>query len=120
MADRQSWQDRACGRMNLEDVKMFMSGESLVTVLLVGLIAGWLAGQIVQGTGFGIVGDMLIGIIGAFIGSWLIPQLGLHLGSGMIAAIVNATIGAVLLLLVVRLVRGGGRGRPLGGNWGRR
>ena len=57
---------------------MHMSGESLLVVLVVGLIAGWLAGQIVQGTGFGIVGDLLIGIAGAFIGSWLLPQLGLH------------------------------------------
>lgn len=87
---------------------MYVSGESLLVVLLVGLIAGWLAGQIVRGTGFGIIGDILIGIIGAFIGSWLLPQLGLHLGAGMISAIINATIGALLLLLVVRLVRGGG------------
>ena len=63
---------------NPEDTKMHMSGESLLVVLVVGLIAGWLAGQIVQGTGFGIVGDLLIGIAGAFIGSWLLPQLGLH------------------------------------------
>jgi uncharacterized membrane protein YeaQ/YmgE (transglycosylase-associated protein family) len=77
---------------NLED-KMHMSGESLLVVLVVGLIAGWLAGQIVQGTGFGIVGDLLIGIAGAFIGSWLLPQLGLHLGSGIVLAVINATIG---------------------------
>ena len=59
---------------------MHISGESLLIILVVGLIAGWLAGQIVQGTGFGIVGDLIIGIIGAFIGSWLLPQLGIHLG----------------------------------------
>jgi uncharacterized membrane protein YeaQ/YmgE (transglycosylase-associated protein family) len=106
---------------NLEDTKMHMSGESLLVVLVVGLIAGWLAGQIVQGTGFGIVGDLLIGIAGAFIGSWLLPQLGLHLGSGIVLAVINATIGALLLLLVIRLVRGGGRWhRGWGGNWGRR
>ena len=64
---------------------MHMSGESLLIILLVGLIAGWLAGQIVRGTGFGIRGDLLMGIAGAFIGSWLIPQLGLHLGSGIIS-----------------------------------
>jgi uncharacterized membrane protein YeaQ/YmgE (transglycosylase-associated protein family) len=90
--------------------------------LVVGLIAGWLAGQIVQGTGFGIVGDLLIGIAGAFIGSWLLPQLGLHLGSGIISAIINATIGALLLLLVIRRVRGGGGGvevgKEVGGNLG--
>ena len=86
---------------------MQMSGESLIIILMVGLIAGWLAGQIVQGTGFGIVGDLLIGIVGAFIGSWVLPRLGIHFGSGIVAAIVNATIGALILLLIVRLVRGG-------------
>jgi uncharacterized membrane protein YeaQ/YmgE (transglycosylase-associated protein family) len=90
-------------------------------ILLVGLIAGWLAGQIVQGTGFGMIGDLLIGVAGAFIGSWLLPQLGLQLGSGLISAIINATIGALLLLLVIRLVHGGGGWRRRWfGNWGRR
>jgi len=74
---------------------MHMSNESLLIILGVGLIAGWLAGQIVQGTGFGIVGDLIIGIVGAFIGSWLLPQLGIHLGSVIIAAIIIATIGVV-------------------------
>src|SRR5512132_1072413 len=106
---------------NPEDTKMHMSGESLLVVLVVGLIAGWLAGQIVQGTGFGIVGDLLIGIGGAFIGSWLLPQLGIHLGAGIVAAIINATIGALILLLVLRLVRGGGGWRGgWGRSWGRR
>jgi uncharacterized membrane protein YeaQ/YmgE (transglycosylase-associated protein family) len=100
--------------MNPEDTKMYMSGESLLVILLVGLVAGWLAGQIVQGTGFGLVGDLLIGIVGAFIGSWLVPQLGIHLGSGIVAAIINATIGALILLLIIRLVRGGGGWRRLG------
>ncbi len=85
-----------------------MSVESLLIILVIGVIAGWLAGQIVQGTGFGIVGDLIIGIVGAFIGSWLLPQLGIHLGVGIVAAIINATIGAVILLLIIKLVRGGG------------
>jgi uncharacterized membrane protein YeaQ/YmgE (transglycosylase-associated protein family) len=107
--------------LNLEHGKMHMSGESLLIILVVGLIAGWLAGQIVRGTGFGIVGDIIIGIIGAFIGSWLLPQLGIHLGSGLIAAIVNATIGALILLLVISLVRGGGGwGARWSGGWGGR
>ena len=98
---------------------MHMSGESLLIILVVGLIAGWLAAQIVQGAGFGIVG-LLIGVTGAFIGSWLLPQLDLHLGSGIVSAIINATIGALLLLLVIRLVLGGGGWhRSWGGNWGR-
>ena len=89
---------------------MNMSSESLLVILFVGLIAGWLAGQIVQGTGLGLIGDLVVGIVGAFIGSWLLPQLGIHLGTGLIGAIVSATIGAVLLLLIVRLFRGGGWG----------
>ena len=88
---------------------MNMSAESLLVIILVGAVAGWLAGQIVQGTGFGLVGDIIIGIVGAFIASWLFPQLGIHLGAGIVAAIIAATIGAVLLLVIVRLVRRGGR-----------
>jgi len=95
---------------------MHISGESLLIILGVGLISGWLAGQIVQGTGFGILTDLLIGVVGAFIGSWLLPQVGIHLGSGHVAAIINATIGALILLLVLRLVRGGS---GLRGSWGR-
>jgi uncharacterized membrane protein YeaQ/YmgE (transglycosylase-associated protein family) len=75
---------------------MHMSNESLLLILIVGVIAGWLAGQIVRGTGFGIVGDLVVGIIGAFIGSWLLPRLGVHLGAGTVAAIANATIGAIV------------------------
>jgi uncharacterized membrane protein YeaQ/YmgE (transglycosylase-associated protein family) len=104
------------------DRPMNMSSESLLVILFVGLVAGWLAGQIVRGTGFGIVGDLLVGILGALIGSWLLPQLGIHLGTGVINAIVNATIGAILLLFLVRLFRGGGGwgSRWGGGWWGRR
>jgi uncharacterized membrane protein YeaQ/YmgE (transglycosylase-associated protein family) len=89
--------------------------------LFVGLIAGWLAGQIVRGAGFGVLGDIVVGIIGAFIGDWLLPRLGVHLGAGIVGAIFDATIGAILLLLVVRLVRGGGyfQGSRWGG-WGSR
>jgi uncharacterized membrane protein YeaQ/YmgE (transglycosylase-associated protein family) len=101
--------------MNLEDTKVYVSGESLLIILVVGVIAGWLAGQIMQGTGFGIVGDLLIGIVGAFIGTWLLPQLGLHLGVGIVAAIINATIGALILLLIIRLARARGGWR---GSWG--
>jgi len=88
---------------------MYLSNESILVILLVGLVAGWLAGKIVRGTGFGLIGDIAIGIIGAFVASWLMPRLGISLGVGMVRAIINATIGAVLLLLIIRLVRGGGR-----------
>ncbi len=88
---------------------MNMSGESLLIILLIGAIAGWLAGQIVQGRGYGLIGDIVIGIIGAFIASLLFPSLGIHLGVGIVAEIISATIGAVILLVVARLVRRGGR-----------
>lgn len=86
-----------------------MQGESLLVIVVVGIVAGWLAGQIVRGTGYGLLHDLIIGVVGAFIGGWLLPRLNIHLGAGLIAAIVNATVGAVVLLLVLRLVRGGGR-----------
>jgi uncharacterized membrane protein YeaQ/YmgE (transglycosylase-associated protein family) len=74
---------------------------SLIVLLLVGLVAGWLAGKIVQGTGFGIVGDMVVGVVGAFFGTWLLARFGIFIGGGMIAAIINATIGAIVLLLII-------------------
>ena len=85
---------------------MHISSESLLVILLVGLIAGSLAGRIVDGGGFGLIGDIAIGIVGAFIGSWLMPQLGIHLASGIVSAIIVATIGAVVLLAIVRLATG--------------
>ena len=98
-----------------------MSGESLLILLLVGVIAGWLAGHLVQGAGLGLAGDMVIGVAGAFIGGLMLPQLGVHLGSGIVASIFNATIGALLLLLIIRLVRGGGGWRSRwGGRFGSR
>jgi uncharacterized membrane protein YeaQ/YmgE (transglycosylase-associated protein family) len=97
------------GRRVAEWEEMSMSNESILVILLVGLIAGWLAGQIVKGTGYGLVADICIGIIGALIGSWLLPQLGIHLGAGIVSAIIVATIGAIILLVILRLVNRGGR-----------
>ena len=88
---------------------MRMSNESILVILFVGLIAGWLAGKIVRGTGFGIIGDILVGIAGALIASFLFPKLGIHLGTGLVSEIIYSAIGAIILLLVVRLVRTGGR-----------
>ncbi|MEP7008220.1 MAG: GlsB/YeaQ/YmgE family stress response membrane protein, partial [Sphingomonas bacterium] len=65
----------------------------------------------VQGTGLGLLGDLLFGVLGAFVGSWFLPKLGVHLGAGIINAIINATVGAILLLLLVKLLRGGRGGR---------
>ncbi len=88
---------------------MYISSESLIVILFVGLVAGWLAGKVVRGTGFGIIGDIVVGIAGAFIASWLFPRLGFHIGGGLIAEIIYSAIGAIILLLIVRLVRTGGR-----------
>jgi uncharacterized membrane protein YeaQ/YmgE (transglycosylase-associated protein family) len=88
---------------------MVMSNESILVILFVGLVAGWLAGKIVRGTGFGIIGDILVGIAGALIASLLFPKLGIHLGTGLVSNIIYSAIGAVVLLLIVRLVRTGGR-----------
>jgi uncharacterized membrane protein YeaQ/YmgE (transglycosylase-associated protein family) len=88
---------------------MHISNESLVLILVVGVVAGWLAGQLVRGTGFGLIGDLIIGVIGAFIGTWLLPRLNIHIGTGMVGAIVTATIGAVLLLIILRVFRKRGR-----------
>ena len=82
-----------------------MTAETILVILLVGLVAGWLAGQIVQGGGFGLGGDLLVGVLGAFIASWLLPQIGVSLGVGLLAAIASATIGAVVLLLLMRVLR---------------
>lgn len=100
---------------------MHLSNESIIVILVVGLIAGWLAGKIVRGAGFGLLGDIVIGVIGAFVGDWLLPRLGIHLGSGTLSLIINATIGAIVLLLIIRLVAGGGRfGGAPSGRFGRR
>ena len=88
---------------------MRLSNESILVILFVGLVAGWLAGKIVRGTGFGIIGDILVGIAGALIASFIFPKLGIRLGTGLVSEIIYSAIGAILLLLVVRLIRGGGR-----------
>ena len=82
-----------------------MPVETLIIWLLVGAVAGWLAGVVLKGGGFGLLGDIVVGIIGAFVGGWLLPRLGIQLGVGLVSVIASATIGAVVLLLVLRLIR---------------
>ena len=84
---------------------MHISNEGIIVILFVGLVAGWLAGKIVRGTGFGIIGDILVGIAGALVASFLFPKLGIHLGTGLVSEIIYSAIGAIMLLLIVRLVR---------------
>lgn len=73
--------------------------------LLVGLIAGWLAGMLVKGGGFGVIGDMIVGVLGALIGGFLFTQLGVSSGGGMIGSIIVATIGAIILIFILRLIK---------------
>jgi uncharacterized membrane protein YeaQ/YmgE (transglycosylase-associated protein family) len=83
-----------------------MEGQGLLITLVVGAIAGWLAGQIMKGSGYGLIGDIIIGVIGGFVGSWLWGLLKLPMiGNFWISAIVTATVGAIALLFVIRLVR---------------
>ena len=77
----------------------------IIIWLIVGAIAGWLAGQVVRGGGLGLVGDIVVGIIGGVIAGFLLPRLGIFIGGGFIAAIIDSFIGAVILLLIIRLVR---------------
>ena len=79
--------------------------ESFIIWIIVGAIAGWLAGMVVKGGGFGLIGDIVVGIVGAIIAGWLLPQIGIVIGGGIIAQIINAFIGAVILLIILRLVR---------------
>jgi uncharacterized membrane protein YeaQ/YmgE (transglycosylase-associated protein family) len=83
-----------------------MESQGLLVALVVGAIAGWLAGQIMKGSGYGLIGDIIIGVIGGFVGSWLWGVLKLPLIANFwVSAIVTATVGAVLLLFVIKLVR---------------
>lgn len=82
-----------------------MGIDSLIVLLLVGAIAGWLAGKIVRGGGFGLIGDIVVGIVGAFIGAWIFGALGIFIGMGIIGAIISATVGAVILLALIRLIK---------------
>jgi len=81
--------------------------EGLIVALVIGAIAGWLAGQIMKGSGYGLIGDIVVGIIGGYIGSWLwgalrLPPIG---GPGIVTAIVTSTVGAIVLLVLLRLIR---------------
>ena len=81
-----------------------MDATSLIWFLVIGLIAGWLAGQVMRGGGFGLIGDMIVGVIGAFLGGWLFGLLGISAG-GLIGSLITAFVGAVILILLLRLIR---------------
>jgi uncharacterized membrane protein YeaQ/YmgE (transglycosylase-associated protein family) len=77
----------------------------LLIWLVIGAIAGWLAGQIMKGSGFGLVGDIVIGIVGAVVGGWLLPRLGVFVLGGMLGEVLSAVIGACVVLFLVRLFK---------------
>jgi uncharacterized membrane protein YeaQ/YmgE (transglycosylase-associated protein family) len=77
---------------------------SLLIFLAIGAVAGWLAGVLMSGGGFGLLGDMVVGIIGALIGGFLFGALGISTG-GLVGAIVTATVGAVVLIFILRLIK---------------
>jgi uncharacterized membrane protein YeaQ/YmgE (transglycosylase-associated protein family) len=82
-----------------------MDGHGIIAWLAIGAIAGWLAGMLVKGGGFGLIGDIIVGIVGAVIGGWLAGMLGLHIGSGFISSLITATAGAALLIFVLRMFK---------------
>ena len=75
----------------------------IILALLIGAVAGWLAGKLVSGGGFGLVGNVVVGVVGAVIARWILPQLGFGMGGGVIAQTLHATLGAVVLLVLIRL-----------------
>ena len=89
---------------------MHLSDEGLLVILVVGIIAGWLAGKVVRGNGFGLVGDAAIGIVGALVGDWLLHRFGVHFGAGIVGLTINPTIGAIMVLLALRLLGASGWG----------
>ncbi len=81
-----------------------MDTQSLILFLVIGLAAGWLAGRIMKGGGFGLVGDLVVGVIGALLGGWLFSLLGISMG-GIIGSLVMALVGAMVLLFLLRLIK---------------
>src|SRR5262249_8771476 len=88
----------------VKPMERYMALEGIIIWLIIGAIAGWLAGQIIKGGGFGLAGNIVLGIIGAVVAGWLLPRLGLYIGGGLLGDIVNATIGALLVIFVVGLI----------------
>ena len=82
-----------------------MDIQGLIIWLVIGAIAGWLAGTLVKGGGYGLVGDIVVGIVGAFIGGWLAGVLGISIGSGLVSSIITATVGAIILILILRMIK---------------
>ena len=80
-----------------------MDAQSIIIFIVVGIVAGWIAGMVVRGGGFGLIGDLVVGVIGAVIAGWLLPRVGLtiNVGGAIVSSIISGAIGAIILLLVV-------------------
>ena len=77
---------------------------SIILWIVIGIIAGWAAGKIMKGKGFGLIGDLIVGVVGAFLGGWLFGLLHVSIGGGIIGSLITAVIGALVLLFVLRLI----------------
>lgn len=82
-----------------------MTLESIIILIAIGAAAGWLAGQLIKGFGFGLIGNIIVGVIGAAIASYLLPMIGVSIATGILGSIIHATLGAVLLLLAIKFVK---------------
>lgn len=91
--------------LDMDGEDMTVGIESIIIWLIVGGVAGWLAGLIVRGFGFGLIGNIVIGIVGAFLAGWLLPMAGVSIGAGIVGAIIHALIGAIILLVIIGLIR---------------
>jgi uncharacterized membrane protein YeaQ/YmgE (transglycosylase-associated protein family) len=96
-----------------EGERVYLSNQRMITILLVGVAPGYLAGRAARGSGSGLAGDAAIGIVGTLSGNWLLPRFHIHLVGGLAGMFVDSAIGAAVLLLIVRLIGvsqwGGGR-----------
>ena len=88
-----------------------MDGQSIIIILILGALAGWLAGLITEGGGLGLLGNIVVGIIGSFIGSWLLPKLGVHINTGTpwLNVVIVAAIGGIVLLGLINIIFGRSR-----------
>lgn len=82
-----------------------MQFDSLIVLIIVGALAGWISGKIMQGRGFGVLGNIIVGVVGAFMAGLIFPALGFSVGGGFFASVIHATIGSVILLFLIGLVR---------------
>jgi uncharacterized membrane protein YeaQ/YmgE (transglycosylase-associated protein family) len=82
-----------------------MNAKAIIIWLIVGAVAGWLAGMVVKGGGYGLIGNIIVGIVGGLIAGWLLPRVGVVIAGGVVGAIINSFIGAVILLVILRLIK---------------